>query len=152
MRIIAVTGKPESADIDVSDVFLNPILCTSPVSGPAQRAANSPLYPSDPPAADILAARLRAKYWGSRYRPFIRQIMHFNFQRTTLASPVPITGDFRSDLAVPVIGPQAAIENDINPEIIEHAQKGILALIESTKSFHGLKDERFIKIGHHRVV
>jgi hypothetical protein len=103
--------------------------------------------PSDPPAPDILAARLRAKYWGAHViilRPFIRQIVQFNFQRTTLASPVPITGDFRSDLAVPVIGPQAETENDINPEIIEHAQKGILALIESTKSFHGLKDERFI--------
>ncbi|KAK3938290.1 hypothetical protein QBC46DRAFT_231755, partial [Diplogelasinospora grovesii] len=36
---------------------------------------------SDPPAPDILSARLRAKYWGAQvitHRPLIRQILEFN--------------------------------------------------------------------------
>lgn len=102
---------------------------------------------NDPPATDLLSARLRAKYWGAlviTFRPFIRQIMHFHQQRTALNSPVPVSGDFRSDVAVPVIGPEATTENDIDPKIIEYARKGIHALIQSTRAFHGLGPQRFI--------
>jgi len=101
----------------------------------------------DPPATDILAARLRAKYYGAlviTFRPFIRQVVQFNLHRTTLHSPAPISGDFRSELTVPVIGPEATTENDIDPLIIEYAKKGIQALIQSTKAFHGLGPQRFI--------
>jgi hypothetical protein len=102
---------------------------------------------NDPPATDILSARLRAKYYGAlviTFRPFIRQIVHFNLQRTTLNSPVPISGDFRREITVPVIGPEATTENDIDPRIIEYARRGIDALIRSTQAFHGLGDKRFI--------
>ncbi|KAL2148395.1 hypothetical protein VTH82DRAFT_2315 [Thermothelomyces myriococcoides] len=98
--------------------------------------------PTDPPASDILSARLRAKYWGAQvitYRPFVRQILEFNFQKTANDSPLPAS-DFRSGVVVPVIGP----DNDIPPQMIEYAVKGVGALIESTRAFHGLKEKRFI--------
>jgi hypothetical protein len=106
--------------------------------------------PEDPkPASDILGARLRAKYWGAQnitLRPFIRQIMQFNFERSRNArnSPAPISGGFSSDFTAPAIGPEAKSDKDIDDIIIDHAQKGIWALIQSTRSFHGLKDERFV--------
>lgn len=102
----------------------------------------------DPPAKDILSARLRAKYWGAQvitYRPFVRQILEFNYSRSMSSdSPVPMSGDFRSGVSVPVIGPDARSTNDIPPEMIEYAAKGIHALIESTRAFHGLEEKRFV--------
>jgi len=98
--------------------------------------------PTDPPAGDILSARLRAKYWGARvitYRPFVRQILERNFQKMSNESPMPAS-DFRSDVVMPVIGPN----NDIPPQMIEYAVKGVGALIESTRAFHGLKEKRFV--------
>ncbi|KAK4149959.1 hypothetical protein C8A00DRAFT_46542 [Chaetomidium leptoderma] len=97
---------------------------------------------NDPPAGDILAARLRAKYWGAHvitYRPFVRQILEANFQKTSDESPMPAS-DFRSGVVVPVIGP----DKEIPPQMIEYAVKGVQALIESTRAFHGLKEKRFI--------
>ena len=104
-------------------------------------------HEEDPPATDILAARLRAKYWGAQvitFRPFIKQILHFNVQKSATDSPVPALGDFRSDLAVPVIGPEVTTEKDIDARVIEYARKGIFALIQSTRAFHGLGPQRFI--------
>lgn len=101
----------------------------------------------DPPATDILSARLRAKYWGAQnitLRPFIKRIFDFNQRHTALNSPVPISGDFRSEMSVPFIGPEATTEEEIDPRIIEYARRAIRALIQSTKSFHGLGDQRFI--------
>ena len=98
---------------------------------------------TDSPADDILSARLRAKYWGAQvitYRPFVRQILELNFQKTVgNDSPMP-PSDFRSDVSVPVIGP----DGDIPPGMIEYARKGVNALIESTRAFHGLREKRFI--------
>ncbi|KAL1840440.1 hypothetical protein VTJ49DRAFT_478 [Mycothermus thermophilus] len=99
---------------------------------------------NDPPAGDILSARLRAKYWGAQvitYRPFVRQILEHNFQRTmALEGQMPASVDFRSGVVVPVIGP----DEKIPAEMIEYARKGVRALIESTRAFHGLKEKRFI--------
>jgi hypothetical protein len=98
--------------------------------------------PSDPPAGEILSARLRAKYWGAKvitYRPFVRQILEFNFQKMSNESPMPAS-DFRSGVVVPVIGPN----NDIPPQMIEYAVKGVGALIESTRAFHGLREKRYV--------
>ncbi|KAK3934398.1 hypothetical protein QBC46DRAFT_347675 [Diplogelasinospora grovesii] len=94
---------------------------------------------SDPPAQDILSARLRAKYWGAQvitYRPFIRQILEF--------SPLPTYSEFRSDVTVPANGADARTPGDIPQQVIEYAVKGIRALIESTRAFHNVEDKRFI--------
>ncbi|KAK4104353.1 hypothetical protein N658DRAFT_251087 [Parathielavia hyrcaniae] len=99
--------------------------------------------PTDPPAEDILSARLRAKYWGAQvitYRQFVRTILEVNFSKTmSHGSPMP-ESDFRSGLMVPVVGP----DKDIPPEMYQYAKKGVRALIESTRAFHGLKEKRYV--------
>ncbi|KAK4163636.1 hypothetical protein QBC43DRAFT_57849 [Cladorrhinum sp. PSN259] len=94
---------------------------------------------TDPPASDILSARLRAKYWGAHvitFRPFVRQIIEYNFERANISS---------GDVAM------AGISTDNNSlggppadGTIEYARKGIRALIESTSAFHGIRQHRFI--------
>lgn len=91
--------------------------------------------PADPPAGDILAARLRAKYWGAQvitYRPFVRKILELNFSKH---SP----SDSHS-----ARGPDTGPDDDIPPDHLYYAEKGIQALIESTRAFHGLPEKRFI--------
>ncbi|KAK5652439.1 hypothetical protein OQA88_10483 [Cercophora sp. LCS_1] len=94
---------------------------------------------NDPPAKDILAARLRAKYWGAQvitYRPFIRQILDYNHKMRTQSPNAP---EFGSPAAAGAMPP-----NNNPNEVINNAEKGIRALIESTRAFHGIKEERFV--------
>lgn len=104
--------------------------------------------PEDPPSKDILAARIRAKFWGAQnitYRPFIRQILYFSYnRRNIMQSPQAITGDISNDGSVPHINPTARTVTDIHPSILEYAKNGINALIKSTEAFHNLEDKRFI--------
>ena len=82
----------------------------------------------DPPAPDILSARLRAKYWGSQviiYRVYIRAILEGDVG--------PVTWGSREAGAN-----GQALSPTIEPRILEAAQLGIRALIESTRAFHGM--------------
>ncbi len=84
---------------------------------------------TDPPAQDILAARLRAKYWGAQvitHRPFIRQIVENNHK--ILAGEA---------------GPSRLIP-EYPDDIVENAIRGMRALVESTRAFHRIGDRRFI--------
>lgn len=103
--------------------------------------------PEDPPAKEILSVRLRAKYWGAQvitFRPFVKQILDFNSDRSAVGATGPASGGFGSEFSGPLIGPDVKHENDINPQIIEYAAKGIQALVESTRAFHSLEDKRFV--------
>ncbi|KAK0719508.1 hypothetical protein B0H67DRAFT_154506 [Lasiosphaeris hirsuta] len=98
---------------------------------------------SDPPARDILAARLRAKYWGAQvitYRPFIRQILESNHKNMSVESSMPLSGEYRGDTAMP----DARAADEIPPDMINNAVRGIRGLIESTRAFHAVEDRRFI--------
>jgi hypothetical protein len=99
----------------------------------------------DPPAGDLLSARLRAKYWGAQnitFRPFIRQILHFSAANSHPAEVEPPISEFRAEIDVPRIQPDDKVPSDLDPSLIEFAKKGIKALIESTRAFHGLGDKR----------
>ncbi|KAG8674026.1 hypothetical protein FPOAC2_07441 [Fusarium poae] len=102
----------------------------------------------DPPADDILAARLRAKYWGAQviaYRPFIRQILQFSHSIKNHASSPnfpSVSSEFRHNITAPAIRPKARTHGYIDTQVVELAEKGIKALIESTRAFHGLGDKR----------
>lgn len=101
--------------------------------------------PTDPPANDILAARLRAKYWGAHvitYRPFIRQILEHNCQNLSTGTP----GNGQSGEYGPAPGRESGplSPGEMSQEVIDNAAKGIRALIESTRAFHGVPDRRFI--------
>lgn len=92
---------------------------------------------NDPPATEILDARLRAKFWGATNiicRPIIKSILNSKFKEQRSDGPEEI--DY-TDPINEVVDP-----ND--PVILSFAKKGIRALIESTKAFHGLKERRFI--------
>ncbi|TFB04271.1 hypothetical protein CCMA1212_003803 [Trichoderma ghanense] len=102
---------------------------------------------TDPPATDILSARLRAKYWGAQmitYRPFVRQILQWSFEvkRHPSSPHVPVMSEYRDGIIAPYIRPDTKTSSQLDPGIIELARKGIVALIESTKSFHGLGEKR----------
>jgi len=71
---------------------------------------------SDPPATDILAARLRALYWGAQvimYQPFLQKMLEVRTRH-------------------------------VDPQDISTAREAIKALIESTRAFHGLDKNRLI--------
>ncbi|KAG6014303.1 hypothetical protein E4U43_006683 [Claviceps pusilla] len=101
----------------------------------------------DPPAGDLLTARLRAKYWGAQvitYRPFIRQILHWSDSmqnNSTGPGGFPIS-EFRHSVAAPVIDPSTKSPTEIPETVKEYAKRGIKALIESTRALHNLGPER----------
>ncbi|UKZ72974.1 hypothetical protein TrVFT333_000611 [Trichoderma virens FT-333] len=95
----------------------------------------------------VAGARLRAKYWGAQmitYRPFVRQILQWSFEvkRHPSSPHIPVMSEYRDGIIAPYIRPDTKKPSQLDPSIIELARKGIVALIESTKSFHGLGDKR----------
>ncbi|KAI2625016.1 hypothetical protein GGR54DRAFT_546214 [Hypoxylon sp. NC1633] len=94
----------------------------------------------DPPASDILGARLRAKYWGSQvilYRPFLRAILE--------REPYPypdhaVSPDHESAMDYDDVTP------NVDPRIIRYASLAISALVESTRAFHGIPSSQRIII------
>ncbi|CAG7560487.1 unnamed protein product [Fusarium equiseti] len=139
---------PEDPAKAGKDKFRNVGVVSDAVSGMHWVAPSFAFREDDPPADDILAARLRAKYWGAQvitYRPFIRQILQFSHSIKNHASSPnfpSVSSEFRQDVTAPVIHPKARTIGDIDPQVVELAKKGIKALIESTRAFHGLGDKR----------
>ncbi|EXM32552.1 hypothetical protein FOTG_02874 [Fusarium oxysporum f. sp. vasinfectum 25433] len=139
---------PEDPAKPGKDKFRNVGVVSDAVSGMHWVAPSFAFREDDPPADDILAARPRAKYWGAQvitYRPFIRQILQFSHSIKNHASSPNfpnVSSEFRQDITAPVIHPKARTHGDIDPQVVELAKKGIKALIESTRAFHGLGDRR----------
>ncbi|KAF2968363.1 hypothetical protein GQX73_g5190 [Xylaria multiplex] len=97
----------------------------------------------DPLPDDILAARLRAKYWGSQvilYRPFLRMILDGEAQ-----PPSTYQNEHASPDTITSIGIDERSRKGHDPRTIGNARLAIDALIESTRAFHGIhKDKRII--------
>lgn len=89
---------------------------------------------SDEPASDFLAARLRAKYWGSQvilYRKYIHIILHNQHSsHNVLDGWTLYKVDDKQSFRVPP---------GMNPQALNYARLGISALVQSTKAFHGLE-------------
>ncbi|KAH7326067.1 hypothetical protein B0I35DRAFT_125234 [Stachybotrys elegans] len=133
----------DASDLTGLDKFRNVDLVSDAVSGMQWVALSFAFKEDDPPATDILAARLRAKYWGAQvitYRPFIRQILAFSHKiRNSPRSPtLHSRSEFKQGIIAPVINPNAKVVSDIDPGVVELAKKGLKALVESTRAFHGL--------------
>ncbi|KAL3587520.1 hypothetical protein FPOAC2_13417 [Fusarium poae] len=139
---------PEDPAKPGKDKFGNVGVVSDAVSGMHWVAPSFAFREDDPPADDILAARLRAKYWGAQvitYRPFIQQILQFSHSIKNHASSPnfpSVISEFRQDITAPAMHPKARTHGDIDPQVVELAKKGIKALIESTRAFHGLGDKR----------
>ncbi|RDA88602.1 hypothetical protein CP532_5819 [Ophiocordyceps camponoti-leonardi (nom. inval.)] len=113
----------------------------SAVSGMKWVARRFAFKEDDAPAGDILSARLRGKYWGAQvitYRPFVRMILEFNHNRKQATGPG--TMEFHLGSVHQKIGGNAT-SLDMDPQVLVLARKGIRALIESTRAFHGLGEE-----------
>lgn len=93
----------------------------------------------DPPANDILGARLRAKYWGSQvilYRPFLRAILE--------REPWP---PYHNSAGSPDAAPlDDEMPRNVDPRILHYAGLAINALVESTRAFHGIPSSQRIII------
>ncbi|KAI1140241.1 hypothetical protein F5Y05DRAFT_403255 [Hypoxylon sp. FL0543] len=90
----------------------------------------------DPPANDILGARLRAKYWGSQvilYRPFLRAILERE------SWPYPNQAGTPNDQ-------NEELPPNLDPRVLNYAALAIDALIESTRAFHGIPSNQRIII------
>ena len=128
--------------------FQNVELVADAVSGMNWVAPRFAFKEDDLPADNILDARLRGKYWGAQvitYRPFIRMILEFHHRQKThpfSPNPPPALPDFRAGIAHPTIAPGTRSSKDLDPKLIELARRGIKALIESTRAFHGLGEKR----------
>jgi hypothetical protein len=99
---------------------------------------------TDPPAGDILSARLRAKYWGAQvitHRPCVKVILDLSYRLRAAEAkadgnrPIARTMEEVSQATINEMGRLQSI-------VWDYAQKGIHALIESTQAFHGLGEKR----------
>jgi hypothetical protein len=93
----------------------------------------------DPPANDILSARLRAKYWGSQvilHRPFIDNILHDELKENTFSGGPPHPSQWQQEGIDVGVG---EVPSHIDPRALSYARLGIKALMESTRAFYGLE-------------
>ncbi|KAI0134125.1 hypothetical protein BJ170DRAFT_716509 [Xylariales sp. AK1849] len=96
-------------------------------------------WDNTPPAPDILAARLRAKYWGSQvilYRPYIDVILRNERLPDRMFRHGPPPPEQWSKQGIDVGG--VCLPRNIDPRAVSYARLGIFALVESTRAFHGL--------------
>ncbi|KAI1085180.1 hypothetical protein F5B20DRAFT_132713 [Whalleya microplaca] len=102
----------------------------------------------DPPANDILAARLRAKYWGSQvilYRPFLKVILeNQSLPGTMYRDPQPPPHAWAS-MGLNV-GNAMNLPPGLDIRTLYYASLAITALIESTRAFHGMDSKQRIII------
>lgn len=101
----------------------------------------------DPPAKDILTARLRAKYWGSQvilYRKFIDMVLHDHaMPEHTFKGQPPHPSDWA---AHKIELNNIRIPHGTDPRVLNFARLGVSALIESTRAFHGLEQNSRILV------
>ncbi|QSZ36517.1 hypothetical protein DSL72_006397 [Monilinia vaccinii-corymbosi] len=102
-------------------------------------------HENDPPATDILTARMRAKYYGAQvitYRNFILKILEHSHALSTLSERG--LDDFRNGIEVPRINKHAKSVQEIDAQALVYAKNGIQALVNSTRAFHGLGEGRLL--------
>ncbi|KAF4629171.1 hypothetical protein G7Y89_g8977 [Cudoniella acicularis] len=97
---------------------------------------------NDPPADNILEARLRAKYYGAQvitYRHFVLKILEHSATQKSIPGE-QISTEFKTGIEVPSINRNATRKEEIDPKVLQYAKFCIKALIKSTTAFHGLGD------------
>lgn len=104
---------------------------------------------NDPPATDMLTARVRAKYWGFHMitlRPFLKMILDFTRrQEEGISGDSTLFPESRHNKHLePCIKAGTKSYEEINPTIITCARGAIFALVRSTQAFHGLGEDRLV--------
>lgn len=98
----------------------------------------------DPLPTNILDARMRAKFFGAEvitYRHFVLKILEHSEARSRNMEPA--TDEFRENVRVPTINKNDRTD-EIHPQALIYAKRGLRALIQSTTAFHGLGEGRLI--------
>jgi hypothetical protein len=113
--------------------------CQENLNNVPQFAPNMAWNESDPPAHEILGARLRAKYYGAQvitYRHFVLRILEHSAAKKAMPGRQE---EFKSGIQGL---PNMKMNNggDIDSKALEYAHNCIKALIKSTTAFHGLGD------------
>lgn len=139
-RMIYSENNPSSADLQSTLRNLNE--AQRRVETMEWVAENFRFNTDDPPADNILSARLRAKFYGAQvitYRPCIKMILElsFNLRREAAGS----TGQMVQTLEEVPRDIVRKVEA-LGHEVWNHARKGVRALVQSTQAFHGLGDKR----------
>ncbi|ESZ96001.1 hypothetical protein SBOR_3621 [Sclerotinia borealis F-4128] len=109
--------------------------------------ATTSWHENDPPATDILTARMRAKYYGAQvitYRNFILKILDHSHAVSSSNMVERDLDDLRNGVEVPSINKCAASGAEIDQQALNYAKKGIQALVNSTRAFHGLGEGRLL--------
>lgn len=87
----------------------------------------------DPPANDILSARLRAKYYGTEvitYRPFLKMVMNRPSRLAQVSRDNPAASNTPGEV--------------LPRKILDYAKLCIRAMENSTRAFHGMGGGRLI--------
>lgn len=103
---------------------------------------------SDPPASDILTARLRAKYWGARViatRPFLDYLLHvkpnitsiFDIKSTVLCS----NGQPRPEADIQLFEAIHGLSDNL---IVQAARRCVEATVQSTRAFDGIPHQLIV--------
>lgn len=97
----------------------------------------------EPPANEILGARLRAKYYGAQvitYRKFLLKILEYSATKTSVLNQLQASSNLKHGNEI-----LGALVHEIPNPVLEYAKMCIQALINSTTAFHGLpQDKRLI--------
>lgn len=102
-------------------------------------------HEGSPPANDILTARLRAKFYGAQvitYRPYVEQILELS-SLSSVPSDRSAGAPYAIEMSSYVDG-QVFIQTSRFHKHLQYAKRGIRALINSTRAFHGLGGGRLI--------
>lgn len=132
--------KEDESILDQAAKLRDVQLVSDAVAGMHWVAPSFAFKEQDEPARDILSARLRAKYWGAQmitYRPFIRYIMQLS--RSTPRDEVP---EVKPSKNIPRMPRYQYSVAKLYTALLQCGERGIFALMESTKAFHGLGEER----------
>ncbi|PHH76672.1 hypothetical protein CDD82_3889 [Ophiocordyceps australis] len=144
-RLFYSPDDPLNPEKKAENKFNNVEVVANAVAGMGWAPPRFHFQEDEPPADEILAARLRGKYWGAQvitYRPFVRMILEFNHSQKHSTSAHPASLEIRQGNIYSVPVPSAPEMCNIDHKIRSLAQRGIKALIESTRSFHGLGEKR----------
>jgi hypothetical protein len=151
LLIVADSQFPQSVHVGKEPKrFATIEACEDSLSSIPVWAPNMRWNEEDPPATDILGARLRAKYYGAQvitYRHFVLKILDYCASKEKNIPSDTVNTEFVDGIRVPNISKGINGAEGIDPRVLKYAKLCIKALISSTTAFHGLGDP-----GRHRPI
>ena len=141
LTIISRVG-PESFSANAAKYFATIDALEESLKSTHVYAPNMVWEEDDPPATDILSARLRGKYYGAKvitYRHFVLKILE-NSSKSISIEGEQVSNEFKNNIDVPRISKD---NNSRDAEkVLKYTRDCISALVKSTTAFHGLPESQ----------